>query len=105
MPIWWKSSNPPSRCANEMTNGRTVVDAGHATAARNAVASPPMSSRQSAGVHAHHERSTCAQRDRKSTRLNSSHITISYAVFCLKKKKKKHNETLNQEKKEKHQNV
>src|SRR5437667_8584934 len=29
-----------------------------------------------------------ACRDRKSTRLNSSHITISYAVFCLKKKKK-----------------
>src|SRR5437773_3361852 len=27
-----------------------------------------------------------ANRDRKSTRLNSSHITISYAVFCLKKK-------------------
>src|SRR5437870_9378132 len=29
------------------------------------------------------------QRDRKSTRLNSSHVAISYAVFCLKKKKKK----------------
>src|SRR3712207_7002044 len=28
-------------------------------------------------------------RDRKSTRLNSSHANISYAVFCLKKKKKK----------------
>src|SRR5207253_11059257 len=28
-------------------------------------------------------------RDRKSTRLNSSHVAISYAVFCLKKKKKK----------------
>src|SRR5437773_5927573 len=28
-----------------------------------------------------------ANLDRKSTRLNSSHITISYAVFCLKKKK------------------
>src|SRR5215471_3778563 len=28
------------------------------------------------------------QRDRKSTRLNSSHVEISYAVFCLKKKKK-----------------
>src|SRR5207249_11312928 len=28
-------------------------------------------------------------RDRKSTRLNSSHVSISYAVFCLKKKKKK----------------
>src|SRR5437660_8399482 len=27
------------------------------------------------------------QRDRKSTRLNSSHVAISYAVFCLKKKK------------------
>src|SRR3989442_8102151 len=28
------------------------------------------------------------ERDRKSTRLNSSHVRISYAVFCLKKKKK-----------------
>src|SRR5207253_8951255 len=33
-------------------------------------------------------RSTTSQ-DRKSTRLNSSHVAISYAVFCLKKKKKK----------------
>src|SRR5437667_1447101 len=32
-----------------------------------------------------------ASRDRKSTRLNSSYITISYAVFCLKKKKKDRN--------------
>src|SRR5438876_5616085 len=31
-------------------------------------------------------------RDRKSTRLNSSHPSISYAVFCLKKKKKKRHE-------------
>src|SRR2546426_8103237 len=30
-----------------------------------------------------------ASADRKSTRLNSSHLVISYAVFCLKKKKKK----------------
>src|SRR5690554_7664749 len=29
------------------------------------------------------------EKDRKSTRLNSSHVRISYAVFCLKKKKKK----------------
>src|SRR3712207_7805079 len=29
----------------------------------------------------------CGRRDRKSTRLNSSHANISYAVFCLKKKK------------------
>src|SRR5699024_6319943 len=32
--------------------------------------------------------------DRKSTRLNSSHVSISYAVFCLKKKKKKNIHTL-----------
>src|SRR3712207_6989103 len=31
----------------------------------------------------------CGGEDRKSTRLNSSHANISYAVFCLKKKKKK----------------
>src|SRR5439155_27350505 len=31
------------------------------------------------------------RRDRKSTRLNSSHVAISYAVFCLKKKKKQRN--------------
>src|ERR1035441_10881549 len=30
----------------------------------------------------------CAKIDRKSTRLNSSHLGISYAVFCLKKKRK-----------------
>src|SRR3712207_8129180 len=34
-------------------------------------------------------RSTRWDRDRKSTRLNSSHANISYAVFCLKKKKKR----------------
>src|SRR5690349_22873806 len=32
-----------------------------------------------------------AREDRKSTRLNSSHVEISYAVFCLKKKKNKTN--------------
>src|SRR5689334_24733814 len=35
------------------------------------------------------------QTDRKSTRLNSSHSSISYAVFCLKKKKKKKNKLQN----------
>src|SRR5690606_39164006 len=41
----------------------------------------------------HHE-------DRKSTRLNSSHVKISYAVFCLKKKKKGIQQKTKQEKKE-----
>src|SRR5438477_7281858 len=48
-------------------------------------------------AHAHHLRLGAhlalrsgrpSPRDRKSTRLNSSHMSISYAVFCLKKKKK-----------------
>src|SRR3712207_8045832 len=34
--------------------------------------------------------SSAGNEDRKSTRLNSSHANISYAVFCLKKKKKDH---------------
>src|SRR3712207_7300423 len=39
--------------------------------------------------HPHHRRpGHPRERDRKSTRLNSSHANISYAVFCLKKKKK-----------------
>src|SRR5690554_7137048 len=37
--------------------------------------------------------------DRKSTRLNSSHVRISYAVFCLKKKKTKRFKVVNNEKK------
>src|SRR5690606_40382393 len=50
---------------------------------------------QERGVERSHERSHASDdhhheddRDRKSTRLNSSHVKISYAVFCLKKKKK-----------------
>src|SRR5436309_4662736 len=42
-------------------------------------------------ARARHRRHHVA-RDRKSTRLNSSHVKISYAVFCLKKKKEKENQ-------------
>src|SRR5690554_7696095 len=38
--------------------------------------------------HSHMTAAVSAGLDRKSTRLNSSHVRISYAVFCLKKKKK-----------------
>src|SRR5690625_7052842 len=44
------------------------------------------------------------QGDRKSTRLNSSHVAISYAVFCLKKKKKQATRKREIEKKTKHEN-
>src|ERR1022692_4651947 len=40
-----------------------------------------------------HSRGCTGSLDRKSTRLNSSHLVISYAVFCLKKKKKKPHRT------------
>src|SRR3712207_8266732 len=39
--------------------------------------------------HPQHRADVAGLVDRKSTRLNSSHANISYAVFCLKKKKKK----------------
>src|SRR6266702_7798855 len=42
--------------------------------------------------------------DRKSTRLNSSHVAISYAVFCLKKKKKKRYASLTRIKKKRIKN-
>src|SRR5437667_8518612 len=45
------------------------------------------------GIAIPRTRGTSADKiDRKSTRLNSSHITISYAVFCLKKKKNVHSD-------------
>src|SRR5437870_6650073 len=45
---------------------------------------------QDQAAEEHHREGSLSRRaaDRKSTRLNSSHVAISYAVFCLKKKKK-----------------
>src|SRR5215831_20061285 len=48
-----------------------------------------------------HRRPAARRGDRKSTRLNSSHLGISYAVFCLKKKKTPHHCILNKKKKKK----
>src|SRR5256885_13192539 len=45
-------------------------------------------------ISASQSSSCSAGRDRKSTRLNSSHLVISYAVFCLKKKKQIHYTTV-----------
>src|SRR3712207_8083514 len=58
------SRNPPTRAARRMTLGVTGITSGLVL-----------------------ER-FLRHRDRKSTRLNSSHANISYAVFCLKKKKR-----------------
>src|SRR2546426_3562688 len=64
--------------------GRAQSDRGPAVGAGRAQADPDR------GMALCPARSVSAHlRDRKSTRLNSSHLVISYAVFCLKKKKKK----------------
>src|SRR5256885_7468857 len=62
LPIWSRPSSgpPPARCRATRSTG------GGSAPTRSATPT-----------------------DRKSTRLNSSHLVISYAVFCLKKKKKK----------------
>src|SRR5437868_14140156 len=66
LPIWWERSL--SRCAK-----------GHRNLTRHAARLDFDFTRA---------QETHGVGDRKSTRLNSSHVSISYAVFCLKKKKK-----------------
>src|SRR5207302_11511880 len=61
------TSSPPTR----PTSRRPISRCSHRTFAITSHTSP----------------STAERTDRKSTRLNSSHVKISYAVFCLKKKK------------------
>src|SRR5438876_5346405 len=63
---------------------------------------PPSSSNRSTGRPGNVTCFPAGERDRKSTRLNSSHPSISYAVFCLKKKKKKKKQKT---KKIKHQTI
>src|SRR5690606_41232265 len=55
----------------------------------SASADSPAPAGQSTPRHIRPARGSGPWSDRKSTRLNSSHVKISYAVFCLKKKKKK----------------
>src|SRR5438445_4727308 len=57
--------------------------------------SPAQVARLYAGARADRRRGARGHRDRKSTRLNSSHANISYAVFCLKKKKEERNPASN----------
>src|SRR5256885_10598258 len=54
---------------------------------------PPMSQEVLAVAHQFFEAGASHVGDRKSTRLNSSHLVISYAVFCLKKKKQNQTST------------
>src|SRR5262245_64871725 len=65
------------------TWGFAVPDGAESQAASN---TPALDTRQHTQAIVRSRR--CVRSDRKSTRLNSSHLGISYAVFCLKKKKK-----------------
>src|SRR5690606_39742079 len=58
------------------------------TMADNSLASPRISNMAMGSILKHKQDIRALAQDRKSTRLNSSHVKISYAVFCLKKKKK-----------------
>src|SRR5207249_6287030 len=86
LPIFRRGAGP----AEDDADG----DAGHGDAEAHEDDPGPSSPDRLAGIPAGRGSPLPAQRptsssDRKSTRLNSSHVSISYAVFCLKKKKKK----------------
>src|SRR5690606_41529603 len=89
----------PTRRSSDLTMTTTAVTSDTKASTTTLVseladaAARPASSAASTGTTAvtcqrvRHVRASVS--DRKSTRLNSSHVKISYAVFCLKKKKKK----------------
>src|SRR2546427_7105547 len=81
-----------SWCSHEHGNAAATVLRGGRAARRTSCRLSVQGGRR---VDVHHASRGGSARaghlDRKSTRLNSSHSQISYAVFCLKKKKKKHN--------------
>src|SRR5690606_39914572 len=81
-PVWMRSPSGDRRGRRRGAECLTTVDVRREGGARPrhsppAAATPPESRPEPALPEAH--------RDRKSTRLNSSHVKISYAVFCLKK--------------------
>src|SRR5439155_10748385 len=84
--------HPPSRDAGEVSRGkpRAKDQTGPRRLARKLEAPDSSKSHQADRLElpgAAMSREWRAKRCRKSTRLNSSHVAISYAVFCLKKKK------------------
>src|SRR5690554_7097372 len=73
LPSSWTAPPPPrTACPTTSTTTRSST-----SSASSSTATPKIASYW------------CPRTDRKSTRLNSSHVRISYAVFCLKKKKQK----------------
>src|SRR5437773_8305026 len=100
MPVTWgDATSMMNRSWSGRRNGRHMLQSWPASSRHFWVAGSHLTMRPTGGTPPLGGSGSCVSRvipggDRKSTRLNSSHITISYAVFCLKKKKKKkkHNE-------------
>src|SRR5688500_19155340 len=81
LPIWRRRA--PSRPAS------VFLDLERGTVGRQRHRSGVVRGDECADVDPLDRRIEVREQDRKSTRLNSSHLVISYAVFCLKKKNKK----------------
>src|SRR5690606_41691359 len=73
-------------CPGEATSARKVGSPADDTTKAHAASEVDVEGR-GRGRHKRKDSSSCEKLDRKSTRLNSSHVKNSYAVFCLKKKK------------------
>src|SRR5438067_7991887 len=79
----------PILVASELLEATRTISAGYVTPDRTTLVA------SSARVFTIDEKAAMGDgrlEDRKSTRLNSSHVSISYAVFCLKKKKTQHDD-------------
>src|SRR3712207_8568621 len=82
--VWWAGVRLTGRISHSSTE---QPDSAACQAASHPARPPPMTVTSGIGSSLHEH--LLRGRDRKSTRLNSSHANISYAVFCLKKKKQK----------------
>src|SRR2546422_3510838 len=94
--FFFSSRRRHTRCSRDWSSDVCSSDLGPVPST-SCQRSASLASRASRGGRKTHRRSDGSSpgsgRDRKSTRLNSSHGYISYAVFCLKKKKNKHTNT------------
>src|SRR5256885_10181385 len=77
--------------AQRLHGNEAHVDMGPVVADEGQILAACQAQRRQAAGHVAHGLGGLAPEDRKSTRLNSSHLVISYAVFCLKKKNKTEN--------------
>src|SRR5436305_15047941 len=76
----------PTRRSSDLKGRQLAADAGFTSGDQTVIAAAISEIARNILMYARAGEMTL--RDRKSTRLNSSHVRISYAVFCLKKKKK-----------------